>query len=338
MHSKSLFNLSITLIALYLTGCGASTDKALEPNSKGLISITLQTDWYAQAEHGGFYQAVAEGYYQTVGLDVTIIPGGPNAMTSQKVASGAAQFSISRSDDIAVHASRGVPLIVVAALMQHDPQALLYHEESGIETFEDLDGRSIMTSPGAVFVEFLRRQYGLNIEIIPLDYGMNRFLADKNFVQQCFITNEPYYVLKHGANARTLLIAESGFDPYRVIYTNRRFAQHNPEVVRNFVAASIRGWDSYMKGPRERANTIIRSQNPKMTEEFLAYSVKAMADNNLIAGKGPRETTGLIDPIRIQQQLDTLLSLGIIQRPMLAEEFAPVEFLPEELRQILTLE
>jgi NitT/TauT family transport system substrate-binding protein len=259
-------------------------------------------------------------------------------MTSQKVASGAAQFSISRSDDIAVHASRGVPLLVVAALMQHDPQALLYHEESGIETFEDLDGRAIMTTPGSVFVEFLKRQYDLDIEVIPLDYGMSRFLADKDFVQQCFITNEPYYVLKEGANARTLLIADSGFDPYRVIYTNRRFAERNPEVVKNFVAASIQGWDSYMQGPRARANAIIQSQNPKMTEEFLAYSVKAMAENHLIAGKGPREATGLLDPVRIQRQLDTLLSLGIIEKPMLAEEFAPLDFLPEALRQKVILE
>ena len=315
--------------AALLSACGGGGGGSDE---NALTEITLQTDWYAQAEHGGFYQAKAEGYYEAEGLDVTILQGGPNAMTAQKVASGTAEFAIGRSDDVLVHASRGIPIVLVAALMQHDPQALLYHKENPIKSFEDLDGRSVMTTPGSVFIEFLKKKYDISIEVIPLDYGMSRFLADKNFIQQCFITNEPYYVEKEGANAGTLLISESGFDPYRVIYANRPFAQKNPEITKAFVRASIRGWNSYMEGPREKANALIRERNPKMTPEFLDFSVGTMAENNLISGTGPREATGLLDPARIREQIDALETIGMLDKELDAESIAPLRYLPEKLR------
>lgn len=328
---KHTINVLLTALCsfLLLTGCGSSAD------DNGLTEITLQTDWYAQAEHGGFYQAVAQDLYAAAGLDVTLLQGGPNALVSQKVASGAAEFGIGRADDVAVHASRDVPLVILAALMQRDPQALLVHEESGIDEFQDLDGRSVMTTPGAVFIEYLKREYGIDIEVIPLDYGMSRFLADKEFIQQCFITNEPYYVAKEGANPRTLLIANSGFNPYRVIYANRSFVEKNPEVAKAFVEASIKGWNSYMEGPRDAANALIRERNPKMTEEFLDYSIGAMAENNLISGSGPDEATGLIRPERMQALLDTLLEIGLIDEPIDVQTLAPTEYLPADLRAML---
>ena len=273
-----LFLLSGTCSLLLLSGCGGEGQE--EADSTGAetqkpFKVVLQTDWYAQAEHGGFYQAVAEGYYEAESLDVTINQGGPNALVTQKVATGNSEFGIGRSDDVIVHASRGLPLVIVGALMQRDPQALLFHEESGIEDFNDLDGKTVMATPGALFLQFLEKRYDITINVTPLDYGMSRFLADKDFIQQCFITNEPYYVAKEGASPQTLLIAKSGFAPYRVIYANRNFAEKNPKLVKAFVAASIRGWKSYMDGPRESAHAIIREANPKMTEEFMAFSVEA---------------------------------------------------------------
>lgn len=310
-------------------GLAACSGPAAEDN--GLTKVSLQTDWYAQAEHGGFYHALAEGYYEEAGLEVSITQGGPNSLVTQKIATGNTDFGIGRSDDVIVHASRGLPLVIVGALMQHDPQALLYHAESGIEGFEDLDGRTVMATPGSLFLQFLERKYDISINVTPLDYGMSRFLADKDFIQQCFITNEPYYVAKEGANPRTLLIADSGFDPYRVIYANRSFAQKNPEAVKAFVAASIRGWESYMAGPREKAHAMIREKNPKMTEEFMAYSISAMKDNHLIAGEGPDQATGLIIHSRIQDTIDQLLQAELIEKGFQPEEIAPQEFLPPHL-------
>ncbi|NBB80710.1 MAG: ABC transporter substrate-binding protein [Verrucomicrobia bacterium] len=324
-------DLVMLVMAFFLAACSDSNKK---PSEDGLVSVTLQTDWYAQAEHGGFYQALAEGYYEELGLDVTINQGGPNALVTQKVATGNSEFGIGRSDDVIVHASRGLPLVIVGALMQRDPQALLFHQESGIKDFKDLDGKTVMATPGALFLQFLERRYDITINVTPLDYGMSRFLADKDFIQQCFITNEPYYVAKEGASPGTLLIADSGFDPYRVIYANRSFAKKNPGLVKAFVAASIRGWESYMNGPRDSAHTIIRQANPKMTEEFMAFSVGAMQENNLIAGEGPQQATGLIIHSRIEETVDQLLEAGLVDAPMDVSKIAPLDYLPESLTAV----
>jgi NitT/TauT family transport system substrate-binding protein len=323
---------SLLTVSLIFTGCGK--DKELAEGE--LIPITLQTDWYAQAEHGGFYQAIVEGYYEEVGLDVTINQGGPNAMGTQKVVNQSVEFGIGRADDMIVFASNKLPVTIVAALMQHDPQAFLVHEESGIKNFNDLDGRTVMATPGAAMLRYIEKHYEISLNIVPLDFGMNRFLADKEFVQQCFITNEPYYIEKQGANAKTLLIANSGYDPYRVIFTSSAYANKNPEITKAFVAASIKGWKSYMAGPRDKANALITKLNAKMTAEFLNYSFNAMLENHLVEGNEAVDQTGLIDPKRMQGIIDTLLEVGLIPEPMDAETLAPTKYLPAELQAMIT--
>jgi NitT/TauT family transport system substrate-binding protein len=318
--------------SLILTGCGQKEELA----EGELIPVTLQTDWYAQAEHGGFYQAIVEGYYEEVGLDVTINQGGPNAMGTQKVVSQSVEFGIGRADDMIVYASNKLPVTIVAALMQHDPQAFLVHEESGIKSFKDLDGRTVMATPGSAMLRYIEKHYEINLNIVPLDFGMNRFLADPEFVQQCFITNEPYYIEKQGANARTLLIANSGYDPYRVIFTSSAYAKKNPEITKAFVAASIKGWKSYMAGPRDKADALITKLNPKMTAEFLNYSVNAMQENQLVEGNEAVDQTGLIDPTRMQEIINNLLEVGLITEPMDAETLAPTQYLPAELQAMIT--
>lgn len=329
---NATLNTLATTSILLLAACGGKETSSED----GLIPIVLQTDWYAQAEHGGFYQAVAEGYYEEVGLDVTINQGGPNALTAQKVASRNADFAIGRSDDVIIQSARGIPLIIVSSFMQHDPQALLVHAGSEVKSFHDLDGKKIMTTPGAVFVDVLRKQFDVEIDVIPLDYGMSRFINDPEFIQQCFITNEPYYMAKENTPTRTLLLADTGFDPYRVIYTSRQLATKKPEVVKAFVSASIKGWNSYMAGPRDKANAVIASLNPKMTDEFLAYSLNAMKVNQLIAGRSGEIKTGLIEVARIQNQINTLSDAELLDREMTVAEIAPDTFLPKAVQSFLT--
>jgi len=331
---KTFYTLLGVGTAIFFTGCGGKSDELSEGE---LIPIILQTDWYAQPEHGGFYQAVAEGYYEEVGLDVTIMQGGTGIIAPQLIATRKVDFAINRADDIMIHKSNGVPLIIVAALMQHDPQALLVHEESGVDSFKDLDGRTVMTTPGGALVRFIEKTYDVTINVTPMDYGMSRFLGNKEFIQQCFITNEPYYIRKAGANPKTLLLSESGFDPYRVIFTNPNFAKDKPEIVKAFVAASIKGWKSYMSGPREKANAIISELNPKMTPDFIDFSINALLEHNLVAGEGPIDKTGLIEPQRVQAQIDTLVDIGLIEEAYDAAEIAPTDYLPPELQAMLKI-
>ncbi len=326
MTSKFLRLLFLSLtsvLPLLFISCGGSSE-----SENGLRKIILQTDWYAQPEHGGFYQALVKGYYEEAGLDVEIVPGGPNALTIQKVAQGVAHFAIGRSDDIIIAASRQVPLMIQGALMQHDPQAILFHKESGIKDFKDLDGKTIMATPGTAFIRIMENTYDIKINVTPLDFGVNRFLADKDFIQQCFITNEPYYVAKEGANPGTLLLSESGFSPYRVWFSSRGFANANPEVVEAFNEASIRGWNDYLTGDRTEANAIIEATNPQQNEEFMAYVVKAMIDNKLVTGDPEKgEATGRITKERIQKQIDQLASIDMLESEVKIEQVLPARIL-----------
>lgn len=319
---NSAYLLVLLPIISLIAGCGGGSDSAGTGEAgAGPVKVVLQTDWYPQPEHGGFYQALVKGFYAEEGLEVEILPGGPNALIAQKLTQGTAQFGIGRSDEVLLGSERGIPLVMVGALMQKDPQAILFHEESGIETLADLDGRAVMAGPGSAFIEFLKLNYDIDFSVIPLDYGMSRFLADKEFVQQCFITNEPFYVRREGANAKTILLSESGFNPYRVWYTSSSFARQNPEVVAAFHRASIRGWQDYMTGDRTEANAMIAASNPKMDLDFMEYVYEAMTEYKLITGdSGNMEDVGKITPERVQEQIDQLKSINMINSDLSVDD------------------
>jgi NitT/TauT family transport system substrate-binding protein len=324
-------------LAVALGGCRDWSSKNLPitigPDGKKLTKLVLQTDWYAQPEHGGFYQALLKGYYREVGLDVEIAQGGPNIQNVPKVALGDAQIGLNRSDEVAIAIARGIPVIIVGASMQHDPQAIMFHKESGIRTFKDLDRHNVMALPGSAFIPLMERKYAIKISVTPLDFGLSRFLANKQLVQQCFITNEPFYVRKNGADVDTLLLSESGFAPYRVWFTTRQFAEAHPEELRAFTAASIRGWRDYLEGDRTAADQRIGELNRQMVPEFIAFSVDTMKKYHLVAGDpSAGETYGQIRPDRLDQELKQLAEIEMLDRPVtLAEVFDP-RFLPPETK------
>ena len=330
----TLFRLLLATTTLAFAGCGEKT--AAPPAAGGpkpLTKVTLQTDWYAQPEHGGFYQALAKGYYREAGLDVTIDQGGPNTMGGPRLLKGDIQFSIARSDDVIVTVSRGLPVVMVGALMQRDPQAIMFHTSSGIHGFKDLDGRNIMTTPAANFIPIMEKKYGIKISITPLDFGLSRFMADPNFVQQCFITNEPYYVRKQGADIGILLLSDSGFSPYRVWFTSKKFAAEHPDVVRAFTAASIRGWRDYIEGDHVAADRLIGAENRQMLPEFIAYSVGAMKEYKLPAGDPAKgETYGQIKAERIAEQIRQLVEIGVLETPLKVEDVFDPSFLPDSAK------
>jgi NitT/TauT family transport system substrate-binding protein len=322
---------------LVFAGCRDWESKKLPvsigPDGKKLTKIVLQTDWYAQPEHGGFYQALLKGYYRDVGLDVEIAQGGPNSLSVPKVALGDAQIGLNRSDEIAIAVGRGIPVIIVGASMQHDPQAIMFHRESGIHTFKDLDHRNVMALPGSAFIPLMERKFGIKISVTPLDFGLSRFLADKQFVQQCFITNEPYYVRQNGADVDTLLLSETGFAPYRIWFTTRQFADAHPEILRAFTSASIRGWRDYLEGDRTAADKRIGELNKQMVPEFIAYSVNAMIQHHLVSGNtASGETYGQIRAERLEEEIRQLEQIGMLDKPVTVSDVFDGQFLPQNAR------
>lgn len=291
--------------------------------------VVLQTDWFPQAEHGGFYQALVKGFYREAGLDVDIWPGGPGAGIKLKVARGDADFGLNRSDDIIVAASRGMPLIMVAASLQHDPLALMVHAASPVRTFQDLKGRVVVGNVGLAYFPFLERKFGITFEKRQNTYGMGEFLANPEIIQQCLVTNEPFFARQQGKQVRTLAFAEAGYDNYHVIFCRRELTQQSPEVVRAFVAATIRGWRDYLESDPGPANTEILRRNPQMTAELLEFSRGEMLLRGLVHGDREKgEAIGQLSLARISKDIDLLQDLRVLEVAVGAQQVATKEFLP----------
>jgi NitT/TauT family transport system substrate-binding protein len=327
----------LLLAQVLLTGCSRSSEAAkpaveqTSASGKPLLKVGFQLDWFPSAEHGGHFEALVKNYYRDAGLDVTIVPGGPGASGMQKIAMGQIEFAMGRSDDVILAVHHGLPLLIVGAQMQHDPQAILVHEESPVKTFRDLDGKSVMAAPGSNWIAFLQSRYGIHFGIFPLDFGLARFMADKNFIQQCFISNEPYYVGLQGMKTRALLIADGGYDPYRVIFTSQTFAREHPEAVRAFLAASARGWMEFLHGDATEAGARIQRESPTQTPPLIAYSIAAMKSYRLVEGDPAKgERIGLITPARLQGMVQTLVQLQVLPEPIPLEQFSRFDFVPAD--------
>jgi NitT/TauT family transport system substrate-binding protein len=283
----------------------------------GLTPVTLQTDWYPQPEHGGFYDAQLRGYYKDEGLDVTILPGGPYVNSDQQITVGPAQFAMGSSDHVLQTIGNGVPLVAIAATMQHDPQAIMVHASSPVHSFQDLDGHAVAIRLGAsTWFDYLVKRYQLkNVREIPATYSVANFLQDPDYIQQVFVSSEPFFARQAGAQVRTLLISQTGYDPYRVMVTSRSFLQQHPEIVAKFVRASLRGWRDYLQNP-DAVNAVIAKLNPAMSVEQMKFSYEALRDQHFITGNAPNGADlGKFDPARWASTYQQLLDLKLIAKP-----------------------
>ena len=265
--------------------------------SKPLDKVTFGTDWRAQAEHGGFYQAVATGIYAKHGLDVTIRPGGPQVNHAQLLAAGKLDFNMSPNSFIPLNfAKEGIPMVAVAALFQKDPQVLIAHAGQGNDSLAALKGKPIMiggdTRVGSWL--FLKSKFGYtDDQIRPYAFNVAPFLANKSAVQQGYLTSEPLTIEKAGGKPVVMLLADSGYASYAaVIQTSLENVQKRPDLVQRFVDASIEGWKSYLTGDPAPGNDLIKRDNPEMTDELIAYGVRKMKEYGIVDG-GDAKTAGI---------------------------------------------
>ena len=328
-----LIPLTLLPLLFLFTGCGESSTDAPSGagTKKGLTEVVLQTDWMPQPEHGGFYQAVAKGFYREEGLDVTLLPGGPNTMSVQKILRGRVDFAMNRADAVYTFNQRDVPAIMVMATLQHDPQSVMLHATNPIDSLPELDGESVMAIPGLSWIQWVEARYGIKLNIVPHDFGMERFLEDPTFIQQCLLTNEPFYIRKAGVEPKVIPLRESGFDPYHGIYCLRSFAEGKPETVRRFVRASVRGWKDFIHNDPAPAFAMIAERNSRMTPEFMAFSRGEMVERRLVTGKKDgSDDTGQLDPERLENLAKRLHELGIAKGdPAAAPEWYTTRFLPD---------
>jgi len=308
----------LLLLTSVLVGCHRHLD-AIPSN---LTKVALQADWYPQPEHGGFYTALVKGYYREEGLDLIIVPGGPFAVASKQVASGAAQFGMDSSDHVLEGVSEGEPLIAVAATMQRDPQGIMVRKDSPVLSFPDLDGHTVAVKAGSTWFEFIVKRYHLDrVRAIPATYSVANFVADPQYIQQAFATSEPFFARKAGIETRVLLTSDAGYNPYRVMFTSQDFLKRHPEVVAKFVRASLRGWRDYLNDPTV-ANAAIMKLNPALNPEWIQFSWQALRDGHFVTGDDPSGSQlGQMTPERwatMSQQLADLKMLPKFTDPATA--------------------
>jgi NitT/TauT family transport system substrate-binding protein len=260
--------------------------------------IRFATDWRAQAEQGGFYQALATGEYEKRGLKVQIVQGGPGVNVPQLLAAGAVEAGMGSNSFIALNlAGEDVPVRAVAAMMQKDPQVLIAHPDQGIEGIEDLKGRPILLSDASVtaFWVWLKSKYGFeDSQIRKYTFNAAPFLADKSVAQQGYLTSEPFTIEKTvGLKPRVFLLADNGYPSYAaMIFFPQSLIDKDPARVRAFVEASAAGWKSYLTGDPKPGDALILKDNPEMTQDLLDQAREKMREYNLVEG-GDAATGGI---------------------------------------------
>lgn len=285
-----------------------------------LEKVSFGTNWVAQAEHGGFYQAVADGTYKKYGLDVTIVPGGPNVNNRILLPVGKIDFFMSANTLQAFDAvEQKIPTLVVAAMFQKDPQVLLAHPDQGIEKFEDLKKLTLYISKEGLagYYQWMKNEFGFtDRQVKPYTFNPQPFLADKRSAMQGYVTSEPYAVETVGGfQPKIFLLADQGFNTYStLIETRRDLVEKKPDLVQRFVDASIIGWANYLYGDNTAANTLIKRDNPEMDDARIAYSIARMKEFGIV-DSGDARTLGIgaMTDARIKDFFDKMVRAGVVK-------------------------
>src|SRR5689334_7323440 len=293
---------------------------AAPASAQQLDKVSFGTNWVAEAEHGGFYQAVADGTYKKYGLDVTIVPGGPQVNNRLLLLSGKLDFFMSGNTLQSFSAvGERIPTVVVAAAFQKEPQVLLAHPGQGFEKFEDLKKATLFISSEGQqsYFKWMQAEFGFPAEKVkPYTFNPQPFLADKNSAMQGYVTSEPYAVEKAGVKPKIFLIADYGFNTYSTLIEARReTVEKQPGVVQRFVDASAIGWYKYLYGDNKPGNEAIRKANPEMTQELLDYSVAKMKEYGIVdSGDTLKLGIGAMTDARMASFFEKMVRAGVVKQ------------------------
>ena len=300
--------------ALALAGATIAARARAQPADK----LVFQTGWLAQAEHGGFYQALATGLYAQAGIACEIRMGGPQIDSNTTLMAGRADVILSDGLTSFNYVRENLPFLEIAAFFQKDPRVILAHPGREIETLADLKGKTILVANASrnSFWPWLRAKYGFTDEQIrPYTFSMAPFLADPALSQQGLLTSEPFDMARAGVKPVVLLLADAGFENYQqTLNTSARLVREKPDLLQRFVDASVKGWASYLHGDPGPANALIRQANPDMDEAKIAFSRTAMIENGLVeSGDAATLGIGAMTDTRWHRFYNTMVQAGAAQ-------------------------
>src|ERR1700716_1594258 len=282
--------------------------------------VSFGTNWVAEAEHGGFFQALADGTYKSYGLDVTIVPGGPNDNNRMLLIAGKLDFFMAANTLMSFDAvANNVPVVTVAAIFQKDPQVFLTHPESKVTKLEDLKPLTLFVSKEGIssYFQWLKSEYGFSEEKVrPYTFNPQPFIANTDSAMQGYVTSEPFAIEKAAKfKPGIILLADYGFNTYStLIETRRDLIDKKPDLVQRFVDASIIGWDNYFFGDKPPANAVIKKLNPEMTDELLAFSLAKMKEYGIVdSGDALRDGIGAMTDARAASFFEKMVRAGVVR-------------------------
>jgi len=304
---------ALLAVALFVVLAGTAA------RGQALTNVTFGTNWVAEAEHGGFYQAVADGTYKRYGLDVTIRQGGPNINNRILLPTGRIDFFMSANSLQTFDAvANGIPTVAVAAMFQKDPQVLIAHPD--VTRFEQLKTRTLFISKEAMagYYQWLKADYGFtDAQVKPYTFNAQPFIVDKNSAMQGYVTSEPFAIEQVAKFKPTVfLLADKGFSAYStLIETRRDLVEKRPDLVQRFVDASAIGWYHYIYGDSVPGNALIKKHNPEMTDALLAYSIARMKEFGIVdSGDSVTLGIGAMTDARIKSFFDKMVRAGVVRQ------------------------
>lgn len=345
MRMLVLLSLVLTII---IAGCGGTnnvnntaateaasptaaptTEPTVEPTpeAKEPVDVKVVLNWFAKTEHGGLFAAQQHGIYTEEGLNVTIEQGGPQVSSIQIVASGKADFGLAHADQILLAREQGIPIVAIATTFQISPQSIMFHE-GAVKDFADLNGRTVFIQQGQPYWEYLKYTYKLDKAKEVAYTGQHaNFISDKTSASQSFVTGEPYAVEEQGIPVDTLLVADSGYQPYAaVIYTTEKFIKENPEAVKAFVSGTVKGWADYKETFAE-IDPYIRTINTALTPGEMTFAEEKQTE--FIFGHDATEHgVGYMTEERWTTLMDQLVEIGVLKGKLDVKSAFTTDFLP----------
>ena len=292
----------------------------LPARAETLDKVTFGTNWVAEAEHGGFFQAVADGTYKKYGLDVSIVPGGPNENNRMLLIAGKIDFFMAANTLMSFDAvANNVPVVTIAAVFQKDPQVMLTQPDAKVTKIEELKPLTLFVSKEGMtsYFQWLKSEYGFSEKNVrPYNFNPQPFIANPKSAMQGYVTSEPFAVEKAaGFKPNVILLADAGFNTYStLIETRRDLVEKKADLVQRFVDASMIGWYNYIYGDNSAGNAMIKKLNPEMTDELLAYSVKKMKEYGIVdSGESLKNGIGAMSDDRYSSFFNKMVKAGVVK-------------------------
>lgn len=298
-----------------------------------LVKVTFYTDWKAQAEHGGYYQALALGFYKRAGLDVTIRAGGPQTDNTRLLAAGAIDLAmVSNAFQAVTLAHKKADVKMVMAVFQKDPQIIMAHGQGAPPALSAWKNRALFMDDAfrVSYYPWLKARYGFtDAQVRPYGFSLNPWMQNKLALQEGYLSSEPFTAKKAGVATQILVLADAGFDGYgQMVAATGKLIRSRPDVVRAFVQATQRGWQSYLGSNPSPGNALIMRDNPEMSEDLLGYGRSAIvAQSIVLSGDAKTFGVGAMLPQRWQRFVQEMGALGVVPKGVDPRSIYDLQFL-----------